>query len=196
MARRRGRLRSASPCTGLRLQAEGISPGPVEATVTVTDKSGHLVGQLDLDARDGQWMADAISAMAVCVSALSAPNVVTLFQTPVRRVADQTLGTAIHGLQPPVDHDVRHEHADQREQAPQNDSTAGQAQGDYLQSPTGCGRCGTARACPRPRGAGAFSCTDIASPLSQTKHGLALWARTPVNARVRRHMASLYTEFS
>jgi hypothetical protein len=112
MARRRGRLRSASPCTGLRLQAEGISPGPVEATVTVTDKSGHLVGQLDLDARDGQWMADAISAMAVCVSALSAANLVTLFQTPVRRVADQTLGTAIHGLQPPVDHDVRHEHAD------------------------------------------------------------------------------------
>jgi hypothetical protein len=107
MARRCGRLRSASPCTGLRLQAEGISPGPVEATVTVTDKSGHLVGQLDLDARDGQWMADAISAMAVCVSALSAPNVVTLFQTPVRRVADQTLGTAVHGLQPPVDHDVR-----------------------------------------------------------------------------------------
>jgi len=75
-------------------------------------------------------------------------------------------------------------------------STAGQAQGDYLQSPTGCGRCGTARACPRPRGAGASSCTDIASPLSQTKHWLALWARTPVNARVRRHMASLSTEFS
>jgi hypothetical protein len=48
---------------GLRLQAEGISPGPIEATVTVTDKNGHRVGQLDLDARDGQWMADAISAM-------------------------------------------------------------------------------------------------------------------------------------
>jgi hypothetical protein len=48
---------------GLRLQAEGISPGPIEATVTVTDKNGQLVGRLDLDARDGQWMADAISAM-------------------------------------------------------------------------------------------------------------------------------------
>jgi len=48
---------------GLRLQAEGVSPGPVEATLTITDRDGHLVGQLDLDARDGQWMADAISAM-------------------------------------------------------------------------------------------------------------------------------------
>jgi hypothetical protein len=48
---------------GLRLQAEGISPGPIEATLTVSDKNGHLVGQLDMDARDAQWMADAISAM-------------------------------------------------------------------------------------------------------------------------------------
>jgi hypothetical protein len=46
---------------GLRLQAQGISPGPVEATVTITDKHGHLVGQLDLDARDAQFMVDAIS---------------------------------------------------------------------------------------------------------------------------------------
>jgi hypothetical protein len=46
---------------GLRLQAQGISPGPVEATVTITDKRGHLVGQLDLDARDAQFMVDAIS---------------------------------------------------------------------------------------------------------------------------------------
>ena len=48
---------------GLRLQAEGISPGPIEATVTITDKNGHLAGQLDMDARDAQWMADAVSAM-------------------------------------------------------------------------------------------------------------------------------------
>lgn len=48
---------------GLRLQAEGISPGPVEATITITDRNGHLLGQLDLDARDAQWMVDAISAM-------------------------------------------------------------------------------------------------------------------------------------
>jgi hypothetical protein len=47
---------------GLRL-AEGISPGPVEATITITDKHGHVVGHLDLDARDAQWMADAVSAM-------------------------------------------------------------------------------------------------------------------------------------
>jgi hypothetical protein len=46
---------------GLRLQAQGISPGPVEAIVTITDKHGHLVGQLDLDARDAQFMVDAIS---------------------------------------------------------------------------------------------------------------------------------------
>jgi len=72
---------------------------------------------------------------------------------------------------PALDQDVRHEHADQGEQAPQHDSTAGQAQGDYLQSPTGCGRCGTARACPRPRGAGAFSCTDIASPFHRPSTG-------------------------
>jgi hypothetical protein len=48
---------------GLRLQAEGISPGPIEAVLTVTDKNGNLLGQLDMDARDAQWMADAISAM-------------------------------------------------------------------------------------------------------------------------------------
>jgi hypothetical protein len=48
---------------GLRLQAEGISPGPIEATITITDKHGHLVGQLDLDARDAQWMVEAISGM-------------------------------------------------------------------------------------------------------------------------------------
>jgi len=48
---------------GLRLQAEGISPGPIEATITITDKHGHPLGQLDLDARDVQWMADTISAM-------------------------------------------------------------------------------------------------------------------------------------
>jgi hypothetical protein len=48
---------------GLRLQAQGISPGPVEATVTITDRHGHLVGQLDLDAGDVQFMIDAISGM-------------------------------------------------------------------------------------------------------------------------------------
>ena len=48
---------------GLRLQAEGISPGPIEAMVIITDRNGRLVGQLDMDARDAQWMADAISAM-------------------------------------------------------------------------------------------------------------------------------------
>jgi hypothetical protein len=48
---------------GLRLQSEGISPGPIEATVTITDRLGHLVGQLDLDARDAQWMVEAISTM-------------------------------------------------------------------------------------------------------------------------------------
>jgi hypothetical protein len=48
---------------GLRLLSEGISPGPIEATVTITDGHGHLVGQLDLDARDAQWMVAAISWM-------------------------------------------------------------------------------------------------------------------------------------
>lgn len=46
---------------GLRLETEGISPGPIEATVAITDKDGHPVGQLDLDARDAQWMVEAIS---------------------------------------------------------------------------------------------------------------------------------------
>ncbi len=46
---------------GPRLQAQGISPGPVEATVTITDKNGHLVGQLDMDAGDAQFMVNAIS---------------------------------------------------------------------------------------------------------------------------------------
>jgi hypothetical protein len=48
---------------GLRLQVEGISPGPIEVTVTITDRSGRVLGQLDMDARDAQWMADTISAM-------------------------------------------------------------------------------------------------------------------------------------
>ena len=48
---------------GVRLQSEGISPGPIEAIVIVTDKHGHLVGQLDLDAVDSQFMVDAISGM-------------------------------------------------------------------------------------------------------------------------------------
>ena len=46
---------------GLRLRAEGISPGPVEATITIADRTGHLMGRLDLDARDARWMVDAIS---------------------------------------------------------------------------------------------------------------------------------------
>ncbi len=48
---------------GLRLQAEGISPGPVEATVTIADDHGCFLGQLDLDAGDAQFMVDAISGM-------------------------------------------------------------------------------------------------------------------------------------
>ena len=48
---------------GLRLQAEGISPGPVEAILTITDSHGYFFGQLDLDAGDAQFMVDAISGM-------------------------------------------------------------------------------------------------------------------------------------
>lgn len=48
---------------GLRLQTHGISPGPVEATVTITDHHGYFLGQLDLDAGDAQFMVDAISGM-------------------------------------------------------------------------------------------------------------------------------------
>jgi hypothetical protein len=48
---------------GQRLQAQGISPGPVEATITITDRQGHYFGQLDLDAGDAQFMVDAISGM-------------------------------------------------------------------------------------------------------------------------------------
>jgi len=46
---------------GLRRQAEGITAGPVEATVTLTDNHGCFLGQLDLDAGDAQFMVDAIS---------------------------------------------------------------------------------------------------------------------------------------
>ena len=48
---------------GLRLQAQGIPPGPVEATITITDGHGYHLGQLDLDAGDAQFMVDAISGM-------------------------------------------------------------------------------------------------------------------------------------
>jgi hypothetical protein len=46
---------------GLRLQAQGISPGPVEATITITDHHGYFFGQLDLDAGDAAFMVAAIS---------------------------------------------------------------------------------------------------------------------------------------
>jgi len=45
------------------VQAQGISPGPVEATVTITDQHGRLIGQLDLDVGDAQFMLGAISGM-------------------------------------------------------------------------------------------------------------------------------------
>jgi len=48
---------------GLRLQAQGISPGPVEATITITDRRGYYFGQLNLDAGDAHFMVDAISGM-------------------------------------------------------------------------------------------------------------------------------------
>jgi hypothetical protein len=48
---------------GLRLQAQGISPGPVEAVITITDRHGYFFGQLDLDAGDAQFMINAISGL-------------------------------------------------------------------------------------------------------------------------------------
>ena len=48
---------------GLRLQAQGIAPGPVEARITITDRDGDYFGQLDIDAADTQFMADAISGL-------------------------------------------------------------------------------------------------------------------------------------
>jgi hypothetical protein len=48
---------------GLRLQAQGIAPGPVEATLTITDRDGCYLGQLDIDAGDAQFMVDAISGL-------------------------------------------------------------------------------------------------------------------------------------
>ena len=47
----------------LRLQAQGISPGPVEARITITDRDGCCLGQLDVDADDAQFMADPISGL-------------------------------------------------------------------------------------------------------------------------------------
>jgi hypothetical protein len=47
----------------LRLQAQGNSPGPVEARITITDRDGSYLGQLDIDAGDAQFMADAISGL-------------------------------------------------------------------------------------------------------------------------------------
>src|SRR5215467_5197358 len=57
---------------GVRLQAQGISPGPVEATVTITDQHGHLIGQLDLDAGDAQFMLNASAACSTAPTARGA----------------------------------------------------------------------------------------------------------------------------
>jgi hypothetical protein len=54
---------AASALYGLRLEAQGISPGPAEATITITDNHGYFFGQLDWDAGDAQFMVDAISGM-------------------------------------------------------------------------------------------------------------------------------------
>jgi hypothetical protein len=51
-------------------------------------------------------------------------------------------------------------------------------------------------ACQQVDGAGALSFTDIASPFHRPSTGWRCGARTPVNARVRPHMASPPTEFS
>jgi hypothetical protein len=48
---------------GLRLQAQGISPGPIEAIITITDRHSYYFGQFDLDAGDAAFMLDAISGM-------------------------------------------------------------------------------------------------------------------------------------
>jgi hypothetical protein len=57
------RAAAAFALYGLRLQALGISPGPVEAVVTITDRHGYFFGQLDLDAGDAQFMVNAISGL-------------------------------------------------------------------------------------------------------------------------------------
>src|ERR1019366_3576137 len=62
-ARHARRAAAAFALYGLPLQAQGISPGPVEATMTLTDKHGRLVGQFNLDARDAKFMVDALSGM-------------------------------------------------------------------------------------------------------------------------------------
>ena len=49
---RAGRPALAFALYRLRLHAEGISLGPVEAMVTITGKNGQLLGRLGLDARD------------------------------------------------------------------------------------------------------------------------------------------------
>ena len=47
----------------LRLQAQGTSPGPAEARITITDRHGYHLGQLDIDADDAQFMVDAITGL-------------------------------------------------------------------------------------------------------------------------------------
>ena len=48
---------------GLRLQAPGMAPGPVEARITITGRDGGCLGQLDIDAGGAQFRADAISGL-------------------------------------------------------------------------------------------------------------------------------------
>ena len=57
------RAAAAFALYGLRLQAQGMAPGPVEARITITDRDGCYLGQLDIDAGDAQFMADDISGL-------------------------------------------------------------------------------------------------------------------------------------
>jgi hypothetical protein len=136
-----------------------------------------------------------VTAMAVCVSAMSAPNIVTLFQTPVRRAANQTSAPRSTDCTRPWTRTCvtsmpikeNRPHSTTAPPARRRATTSSRRQG-----------AGAAEQRGRARGRGVPG--PLAAQTSQVPFHrpsrLALWARTPVNAQVRRHMASLSTEFS
>ncbi len=46
---------------GVRLQTEGVAPGPIEATIDLHDAAGRHLGRLDLDAEDCERLMRLVS---------------------------------------------------------------------------------------------------------------------------------------
>jgi hypothetical protein len=106
------------------------------------------------------------------------------------------LDTAIHGLHPPPWTSMCATSMPIKENRPHSTTAPPtRRRAHTFQSPTGCGRCGTARTRPVPRVPEPLAAQTSQVPFHRPSTGWRSGARTPVNARVRPYKASPPTEF-